>query len=138
MGLVLFLWCICEFVAKMKPINARRIEILGYYFLFVLLVWELILKGIMMKEYYEGDVFYLTQKINHMFEFIQANTGFSAVDPQVTIDQFDAIVPGKRVQTQMKGVDFIEAGLTILSTVFIVAGRFYELRHLKDKEEKLS
>lgn len=127
-------WYLCSRTINVSAITARRIELFGYYLLFVLLVWQLILKGIMMEDFYEGELFLLTQKINHIFEFIQSTSGFSYTTPEFSIEQFDKSISGEKVQLQMKWVDVIEVVLTIASTICIAIGRFYELSAMKTEK----
>ena len=132
-GLIVFAVSAMAFIYH-KYINisntvARKIEIFGYIVLFIVLVWEAVIKNIVMKSFYNADFYYLDQKLDYIFLMLEQDLGWGGVNQQGIMDGFRSAVQGEYVQGQMKFIDITEAMLKILSTVAIAIGRFQELRN---------
>lgn len=126
---------ICYFkYIRISDITARKIEILGYILLFIVLVWELVLKNLFMERFYDLNWFYLNEKLHYIFLMMESDLGISAINNQAVIDGFNSAFPKDYIQIQMKFVDIIESGLKIISTIFITLGRVQELKSNTDRE----
>lgn len=112
---------------------ARRLEILGYILLFIVFVWEFVVKNLLMENFYNADWYYLNQRLYYIFLMLRADLGISAINEEAVIDGFQNAVQGEYVQSQMLCVNVIESVLQILSTIFIAIGRFQEIKKGKDK-----
>ena len=110
---------------------ARKLEILGYILLFIVFVWEFIVKNLLMENFYNADWYYLNQRLYYMFLMLRANLGIGAINAESVIEGFQNAVQTEYVQNQMLCVNVIESILQILSTIFIAIGRFQEIK--KDK-----
>lgn len=107
---------------------ARKLEVFGYILLFIVFVWEFIIKNLLMENFYNADWYYLNQRLSYMFLMIEANLGIGAIDEQSVIEGFRNAVQSEYVQTQIQCVNLIESILKILGTVFIAIGRFQEIK----------
>lgn len=117
---------------KIKDSTARKIEIVGYYFLCVLVIWEFGVKNIMMRDFDNIDIYVLEEKLNIFFEWVR--NAFSEKDNLNVVSNYYGV--GKRnqyVEGQLFYIDFIEMILQVLSTIFIAIGRFQELKSNKKK-----
>lgn len=112
---------------------ARRLEILGYILLFIVFVWEFVVKNLLMENFYNADWYYLNQRLYYMFLMLSADLEISAINEEAVIEGFRNAVQGEYVQSQMLCVNVIESVLQILSTIFIAIGRFQEIKKGKDK-----
>lgn len=112
---------------------ARRLEILGYILLFIVFVWEFIVKNLLMENFYNADWYYLNQRLYYIFLMLSADLEISAINEEAVIEGFRNAVQGEYVQSQMLCVNVIESVLQILSTIFIAIGRFQEIKKGKDK-----
>lgn len=117
----------CKYV-KISDNWARKLEILGYILLFIVFVWEFIVKNVLMENFYNADWYYLNQRLYYIFLMLKANLGIGAINEQAVIEGFQDAVQSEYVQTQMQCVNLIESILQILSTVFIAIGRFQEIK----------
>ena len=125
--------CYCKYI-KLSDVMARKVEIIGYVLLFIVLVWELVIKNLMMGQFYTANWFYLDQKLSYMFMMLEADLGIASINEQAIVDAFYSSTQSEYVRTQMTCIDVIESVLKILSTVFIAVGRFQELttkKHLQ-------
>ena len=107
---------------------ARKLEVLGYILLFIVFIWEFIIKNLLMENFYNADWYYLNQRLSYMFLMIEADMGIGAINEQSVIEGFWNAVQSEYVQTQIQCVNLIESVLKILSTVFIAIGRFQEIK----------
>ena len=107
---------------------ARKLEVLGYILLFIVFIWEFIIKNLLMENFYNADWYYLNQRLSYMFLMIEADLGIGAINEQSVIEGFWNAVQSEYVQTQIQCVNLIESVLKILSTVFIAIGRFQEIK----------
>ena len=120
---------------KLSQRRARKIEILGNYFLFIVLVWEFILKNLFMGSFYNADLFYIDQKLNYIFSALNHIAENGADVPMQIVRGFYDSKSGLFIQRQLLFVDVAEVLLKIGSTVCIAVGRFYELSKV-EKEQK--
>lgn len=121
---------------KLTRSRARKIEILGYYLLFIVLVWEFIIKNLVMESVYDVDLFYINQKLDYIFQALNHITENGANSPIGVMQGFYCSQSGEFLQNQLFFLNLVESLLKISSTVFIAVGRFYELAEGK-KPEKL-
>ena len=56
---------------KIKDITARKIEIIGYYILFVLVVWEFGMKNVFMGDFNNLDILIIENKLDILFAWIR-------------------------------------------------------------------
>lgn len=112
---------------RLNDITARIIEILGYLLLFVVLIWELVIKNLMMDSFYNSDFSHLNNKLNHLWFMIDDELKGDSVSCWKEYEEFFSVGPGKHIEEQKKCVDIIEVILKILSAVFIAIGRIQEL-----------
>lgn len=108
---------------------ARKLEVLGYILLFIVFVWEFIVKNLLMENFYNADWYYLNQRLYYMFLMLEANLGIGAINEQAVIEGFKDAVQSEYVQSQLHFVNLIESVLQILSTIFIAIGRFQEIKN---------
>ena len=112
---------------KLSCEKARKIEIFGYYILFVVLIWELILKNVFMEDFYGADLSYIDQKLDYLFMALkQMGSDGRNISEAIEKGFWDSKV-ADFTKNQLLFTDFIEAILKISSTVCIAVGRFYEL-----------
>lgn len=110
--------------------KARKLEITGYFLLFIVLFWELIFKEILNRNFYNIELFYIQKKLDIVFNII--------LDDKERISNFDlvryfySLKTDNFLDTQLLIIDIIEAILKILSTIFIAIGRIYELYNKKN------
>lgn len=116
---------------KISDKLARKLEVFGYILLFIVFVWEFIVKNILMESFYNADWYYLNQRLQYMFLMLKANLGIGGVNVDSVIKGFGDAVQGEYVQSQMLWVNIIESTLQILSTIFIAIGRFQEIKKEK-------
>lgn len=107
---------------------ARKLEVFGYVLLFIVFIWEFIIKNILMENFYNADWYYLDQRLKYMFLMLQADSGIGTIDKQHVINRFWDVAQSEYVQTQIQCVNLVESILKILSTVFIAIGRFQEIK----------
>lgn len=117
-----------EFV-KISDNWARKLEVLGYILLFIVFVWEFIVKNLLMENFYNADWYYLNQRLYYMFLMLEANLRIGAINEQAVIEGFKDAVQSEYVQSQLHFVNLIESVLQILSTIFIAIGRFQEIKN---------
>ncbi len=67
MVIVAFSFFIFNKFINLSNKTARKIEIIGYFFLFVILVWELLIKNIIMNSFYNANSLYLNEKLNYIY-----------------------------------------------------------------------
>lgn len=115
---------------------ARKLEVFGYILLFIVFVWEFIVKNILMENFYNADWYYLNQRLYYMFLMLQADLGIGAINEQAVIKGFQDAVQSEYVQTQIQCVNLIESVLQILSTIFIAIGRFQEIKPPKREDNR--
>ena len=110
---------------------ARKIELFGYVLLFIVVIWQMIVKNIMMESFYDAEWYYLENNLYQIHSMLERHVK----DLSPFTSHYDYMwkdSQGEYVQTQMKIVDIVEAVLTIASTVCIAIGRFQDLKKLKD------
>lgn len=100
----------------------NKIEMFGYFLLVVLLVWELILKNILMKNFYNIDIYYIKEKLSYIFLAIKDVNNADKLDRIFYLDKKNEFL-----EKQLLCVDIIEVSLKIISTICIAMGRFFEL-----------
>lgn len=115
---------------------ARKLEVLGYILLFIVFVWEFVIKNLVMENFYNADWYYLNQRLDYMFLMLEANLGIGAINEQAVIEGFRDAVQSEYVQSQIQCVNLIESVLQILSTVFIAIGRFQEIKNSTREDNK--
>lgn len=120
---------------KLKDKTARQIEIVGYYLLFVVLVWELLFKNILSGNFYDADSYYSSEKLNVLFQMIESIINNTKPDTWELSKYFYGLKTTDYLNVQLLTIDIIESILKILSTVFIAVGRFQELKKMKTKDE---
>ena len=120
---------------KLKDKTARQIEIAGYYLLFVVLVWELLFKNILSGDFYDADSYYLSEKINVLFQMLESIINDTTPKTWELSKYFYGLSTTEHLNVQLLTIDIIESILKILSTVFIAVGRFQELKKMKTKDE---
>lgn len=107
--------------------TARKIEILGYIFLIVLIIWEFAIKNIAFGEFYDIEWYYLSEKLKIIYSGIESIIQNSTFNTSLGTD----VIWNKTsddLKLQLLTVDIIEVVLQILSTVCIAIGRFQELK----------
>ena len=110
---------------------ARKLEVFGYILLFIVFIWEFIVKNLLMENFYNADWYYLNQRLYYMFLMLKANLGIGGINEEAVISGFQNAVQGEYVQNQILCVNVIESVLQILSTIFIAIGRFQEIKKKK-------
>ena len=115
---------------------ARKLEVLGYILLFIVFVWEFIVKNLLMENFYNADWYYLNQRLDYIFLMLETNLGIGAIDEQTVIEGFRNAVQSDYVQSQIRCVNLIESVLQVLSTIFIAIGRFQEIKNLRKEDYK--
>lgn len=114
----------------MKDSTARKIEIVGYFFLCVLVIWEFGVKNILMRGFNNLDTYILEEKLNTMLEW--ARKVIAGMDYTDVLSNYYKIgTRNQFVEKQLFLVDFVEMILQVLSTIFIAIGRFQELKTKK-------
>ena len=116
---------------KISDSWARKLEVFGYILLFVVFVWEFVVKNLLMENFYNADWYYLNQRLYYMFLMLKANLGIGAINEEAVISGFQNAVQGEYVQSQILCVNVIESILQILSTIFIAIGRFQDIKKEK-------
>lgn len=103
--------------------TARKIEIIGYSFLFISLIWELLFKDFLSKNLFNLDLFYIQEKLNIIFNTIlnEKNNSYNL------IKSFNILKIDKFLEIQLFAIDLIEILLKIISTILIAIGRIHEL-----------
>lgn len=131
-GLVVgaLVWFYCKY-CKVSDALARKIEIIGYVLLFILVVWEFIVKDIMFESFYNADFLYINQKLHYIYSAITSLITGQTYDTVNGWNGFYANESSKYVQNQLLTVNVIEAVLQLTSVVCIAVGRFQELRTKK-------
>ena len=114
---------------------ARELEVFGYVLLFIVFIWEFIIKNILMENFYNSNWYYLDQRLKYMFLMMQANSGVGTIDKQHVINRFWEVTESEYVQTQIQCVNWVESILKILSTVFIAIGRFQEIKSARREDD---
>ena len=127
---------LCIKYIKISDKMARKIELLGYLLLFIVLIWEFIIKNLIMDDFFNGNWYYLDQKLSYIFYMLYANLGYSGIDEQAILEGFTHSIPGVYIQQQIFCVSLIESLLKVFSTVFIAIGRVQELFEKKLPSEK--
>ena len=113
---------------------ARKIEIAGYVFLFVLVIWEFVVKNIMLGDFYNDDWIYLNDKLFAIYTLLSDIIAENNHDALRFWEVFTQDTP-ESSKLQLLYVDAIEAFLQISSVVMIAIGRFQDLRNREvDKE----
>lgn len=115
---------------------ARKLEVLGYILLFIVFVWEFVIKNLLMQNFYNADWHYLNQRLDYMFLMLEANLGIGAINEQAVIEGFRDAVQSEYVQGQIQCVNLIESVLQILSTIFIAIGRFQEIKNSRREDNR--
>lgn len=115
---------------------ARKLEILGYILLFIVFIWEFVIKNLLMENFYNADWYYLNQRLDYIFLMLETNLGIGAIDEQTVIEGFRNAVQSDYVQSQIRCVNLIESVLQVLSTIFIAIGRFQEIKNLRKEDYK--
>lgn len=110
---------------------ARKLEVFGCILLFIVFVWEFIVKNLLMENFYNVDWYYLNQRLYYMFLMLKADLGIGRINEEAVISGFQNAVQGEYVQNQILCVNVIESVLQILSTIFIAIGRFQEIKKKK-------
>ncbi len=110
---------------------ARKLEVFGCILLFIVFVWEFIVKNLLMENFYNTDWYYLNQRLYYMFLMLKADLGIGGINEEAVISGFQNAVQGEYVQNQILCVNVIESVLQILSTIFIAIGRFQEIKKKK-------
>ena len=110
---------------------ARKLEVFGCILLFIVFVWEFIVKNLLMENFYNVDWYYLNQRLYYMFLMLKADLGIGGINEEAVISGFQNAVQGEYVQNQILCVNVIESVLQILSTIFIAIGRFQEIKKKK-------
>ena len=110
---------------------ARKLEVFGCILLFIVFVWEFIVKNLLMENFYNVDWYYLNQRLYYMFLMLKADLGIGRINEGAVISGFQNAVQGEYVQNQILCVNVIESVLQILSTIFIAIGRFQEIKKKK-------
>lgn len=106
--------------------KARKIEIFGYVLLFVVLVWELIVKNMLSESFYNDDWFFLNEKLKAIYILLEDILINDKSNLGVFMEDFYNDT-SEVVRIQLLAIDIIEAVLKIASTVLIAVGRFHEL-----------
>ena len=110
---------------------ARKLEIVGYILLFISIVWQMIVKDIVMDSFYNAEWIYLDNNLFQIYAMLKAHVN----GWQPNTEHYSYWLQSSQndvVQQQMKFVDITEALLTLFSTVFIAIGRFQDLKKIKD------
>ena len=129
-GAIVWLFYIWEFNDK----TARKIEIVGYFLLFVVLVWEFFVKNILFDDFYNSDFFYINEKLGVIFRMLESIVRESSIDAWEQRTHFFDTKMNDSLKMQLLTTDIIECILKVLSTVFIAIGRFQELKTMKTKD----
>lgn len=110
--------------------TARKIEIVGYVLLIVIIVWEFIVKNILMSEFYLSESVYTVEKLNRIYTLLFNLCQHFNIDTPRVSDFFD-LEHSDYLNLQLLTTSIIEAILQILSAIFIAIGRFQELKKNK-------
>lgn len=120
---------------RIKDSTARKIEIIGYYILFVVIIWEFGMKNLLMRDFNNLDTYILEEKMNIFFLWVI--NAFNKMDISNLISEYyDVGTNNQYVEFQLLVVDVIEMILQILSTIFIAIGRFQELISKTNKQNE--
>lgn len=110
--------------------TARKIEIVGYVLLIVIIVWEFIVKNILMSQFYLDESFYTVEKINYIYILLIKICRHLNIDTSQISDFFN-LEHSDYLNLQLLTTSIIEAILQILSAIFIAIGRLQELKKNK-------
>lgn len=117
---------------RIKSRTARIIEIIGYYILFIMIIWEFGIKDILMRELYGLDIYLIEEKINIIFLWMRSV--IAGENLAELIPEYYDIGSGKMYwESQLLFADVTELIMQLLSTVFIAVGRFQDLITKMDK-----
>lgn len=118
---------------KIKDSTARKIEIIGYYLLFVVVVWEFGMKNVFMGDFYNLDTLIIENKMDILFKWLRDTVdGIECYD--LPSKYYNVRSSRAYVGYQLMFVDVAELLLQIASTVCIAIGRFQELKSKKDNK----
>jgi hypothetical protein len=116
---------LCYFYLKnveLRDERARKIEILGYVTLLIVIVWEFGIKNVLMSGFYNSDIFYISQKLDYIYNAVTDGTIQSYGNPS-----YWNMRTNDAVETQILAVNVLEALLQIFSATCIAIGRVQEL-----------
>ena len=88
---------------------ARKLEVFGCILLFIVFVWEFIVKNLLMENFYNTDWYYLNQRLYYMFLMLKADLGIGGINEEAVISGFQNAVQGEYVQNQILCVNVIES-----------------------------
>lgn len=111
---------------------ARKIEIIGYILLLILLLWQLVVRDSLVSM---SNHDYLEIKVDTIFQYL---TSHNADKDTLFQDYYYKIADGEsrhHVEEELRISNYIVVGLQILSTIFIAIGRFDDIS-IKKKENK--
>ena len=109
---------------------ARKIEIIGYIFLVVLIVWTFFIKNVVMGNFYIQDSYYTAEKFKHLYSIL-INICYALNVDVSNINNFYSLENNKYLDQQLLTCDIIEAILQLISTIFIAIGRLQDLKRNK-------
>lgn len=116
---------LCYFYLKnveLRDERARKIEVLGYITLLIVIVWEFGIKNVLMSGFYNSDIFYISQKLDYIYNAVTDGTIQSYDNPS-----YWNMRTNDTVETQILAVNVLEALLQIFSAACIAIGRVQEL-----------
>lgn len=117
---------------RIKNRTARIIEIIGYYLLLVMIIWEFGIKDILMRELCDVDIYIIEEKINIIFLWVRS--AIAGQDFAKLIPEYYDVGSGKTYwESQLLFADVAELIMQLLSTAFIAVGRFQDLITKTDK-----
>lgn len=130
--IAILVWAYNKYLSRyVSDSMARKLEIIGYVLLFISIVWQMIVKDILMDSFYNAKWLYLDNNLFQIHTMLKEHVnGWQPITEnyryQMQTSQND------RVQLQMKFVDISEALLTLFSTALIAIGRFQDLKKIRD------
>jgi hypothetical protein len=106
---------------------AKNVETIGYCLLFGSIIWQSVIKDILMKSFADGDIFTINEKLNVIYLYLQAIIGNSAINTGDLAKQFRMDYVSDFARFQVLLTNIIGGVLAFISTLCISIGRFYDL-----------
>ena len=119
---------------KISDLTARKIEVFGYILLFVVLVWEFVVKNIVMADFYDSYQYYTNEKLFTIFDTLRNIYINGSMDISQASEYFLSLKCSDQLSQQILTTDIIEAVLQIGSAVCIAIGRFQDIKNASIKK----
>lgn len=123
---------LCSFFCYVKFVRisdrcARKMEGFGYILLFIVVIWQALVKNIIMDEFYNIDLMQINEKLTCVLLTLKNYIENGCVDVAEISKSISYLEADDYVQLQLKSVDVIESILVVLSTILVAIGRLQEL-----------